>query len=222
MNSKTKKRAIAATFAIVLILVGVLAVVGGNTAAKAISVAEAAKGQIASKIQVSGNVVENSFSITNDVLTFSIYDPEQDPEAKTQLRVSYDGGVSATFGNDVVAICTGKLDSAGALVCTELVTKCPSKYENATDALSVARLQGYGPEVLNKPVKVVGVVADGTLRPAGDWDRFTLLDADDQSPMPVRFAGALPDGIETGSSVVLTGSINENGTFTATDVALEG
>ena len=222
MNSKTKKRAVAATFAIVIIMVVVLAVVGGNTAAKTISIAEAVGGNITSKIQVSGNVVENSFSTNDNVLTFSIYDPEKDPDAQTQLRVSYDGGVSATFGNDVVAICTGKLNSEGMLVCSELVTKCPSKYEKSTDALTVDRLLGYGPDVLNKPVKVVGIVADGTLKPAGEGERFVMLDAETQTQMPVKFEGALPDGMNDGSSVVLTGSVNEDGLFTATDVALEG
>lgn len=64
-------------------------------------------------------------------MRFSIYDPEGDPN--TQLEVEYKGAASSTFGNDVVAICTGRLDDAGTLQCAELITKCPSKYEELGD-----------------------------------------------------------------------------------------
>src|SRR5699024_939475 len=115
----------------------------GSSSAKSISIAEAAAGNyVDQKIQVSGNVVENSYETKDNVLTFSIYDPEGD--ASQQVKVRYEGGVSATFGNDVTAICTGKMGQDGVLNASELVTKCPSKYENATDALSVSQLIGYG------------------------------------------------------------------------------
>ena len=113
----------------------ILAVVGGTSSAKTVSVAEAATGSYADqKIQVSGNVVENSFATEGNVLTFDIYDPNGD--ITQQLRVRFEGGVSATFGNDVTAICTGKVGEDGVLNASELVTKCPSKYENATNALT--------------------------------------------------------------------------------------
>ena len=75
--------------------------------------------------------------------------------------------LSATFGNDVVAICTGKIDDQGVLRCSELVTKCPSKYENASEALDIARLLEYGEGVYDKPVKVAGIVKAGTLVSVG-------------------------------------------------------
>ena len=85
-----------------------------------------------------------------------MYDPSGD---QTQyLRVKYEGGVAATFGNDVTAICTGKVGADGVLHATELVTKCPSKYENSSNALGVAQLAEYGDSVLDKPVKVTGTV----------------------------------------------------------------
>lgn len=71
-----------------------------------------------------------------------------------QLEVRYDGAASSTFGNDVTAICTGKINDAGVLECSELVTKCPSKYENADSALTVEQLLGYGESVYGKVVKV--------------------------------------------------------------------
>ena len=114
MNAKMKKRMIAVSGVIIIVLILVLAFVGGNTAATTMSIAEAAENpQAGQKVQVSGNVVQDSFSTSNDVLTFKIYDPEGDPA--TQLEVRYDGAASSTFGNDVTAICTGKINDAGVL-----------------------------------------------------------------------------------------------------------
>lgn len=221
MNAKMKKRMIAVSGVIVIVLILVLAFVGGNTAATTMSIAEAAENpQAGQKVQVSGNVVQDSFSTSNDVLTFKIYDPEGDPA--TQLEVRYDGAASSTFGNDVTAICTGKINDAGVLECSELVTKCPSKYENADSALTVEQLLGYGESVYGNVVKVAGSVGAGSLKAAGQGDRFILVDAETGDSMPVVFEGALSDGIAYGSAVVLTGSLGADGKFAATDVALEG
>lgn len=221
MNAKMKKRMIAVSGVIIIVLILVLAFVGGNTAAQTISVAEAAENpQAGQKVQVSGNVVQDSFSTSGNVLTFKIYDPEGDPA--TQLEVRYDGAASSTFGNDVTAICTGKIDDAGVLQCSELVTKCPSKYENADSALTVSQLLGYGDSVVGNVVKVAGTVKAGTLTAAGMGDRFVVVDAEDGSELPVAFDGALSDEVADGSTVVLTGSIGADGKFAATDVALEG
>lgn len=221
MNAKMKKRMIAVSGVIIIVLILVLAFVGGNTAATTMSIAEAAENpQAGQKVQVSGNVVQDSFSTSNDVLTFKIYDPEGDPA--TQLEVRYDGAASSTFGNDVTAICTGKINDAGVLECSELVTKCPSKYENADSALTVEQLLGYGESVYGNVVKVAGSVGAGSLKAAGQGDRFILVDAETGDSMPVVFEGALSDGIADGSAVVLTGSLGDDGKFAATDVALEG
>ena len=221
MNAKMKKRMIAVSGVIIIVLILVLAFVGGNTAATTMSIAEAAENpQAGQKVQVSGNVVQDSFSTSNDVLTFKIYDPEGDPA--TQLEVRYDGAASSTFGNDVTAICTGKINDAGVLECSELVTKCPSKYENADSALTVEQLLGYGESVYGNVVKVAGSVGAGSLKAAGQGDRFILVDAETGDSMSVVFEGALSDGIADGSAVVLTGSLGADGKFAATDVALEG
>lgn len=221
MNAKMKKRMIAVSGVIVIVLILVLAFVGGNTAATTMSVAEAAENpQAGQKVQVSGNVVQDSFATADNVLTFKIYDPDGDPA--TQLEVRYDGAASSTFGNDVTAICTGKINDAGVLECSELVTKCPSKYENADSALGVAQLLGYGDSVIGKVVKVAGPIEAGTLTAAGQGDRFAILDAESGEELPVLFDGALSDEVVEGATVVLTGSLGDNGKFTATDVALEG
>lgn len=223
MNTKTKRRMAVVTGLIVIVLVVVLAVVGSSGSAKTVTLAEALEGDYAGSdktIQVTGNVVENSFSTEGNVLTFNIYDPDGD-SSKT-LRVTYDGGVSATFGNDVVAICTGKVQSDGTLRASQLVTKCPSKYENASDALTVSKLLGYGDKVENKPVKVAGSLCAGTLEPAGSEVRFSLEDASATQSIPVHFDGALSEEVKDGASLVLTGSLGSDGVFAATDVALEG
>ena len=221
MNAKTKRRMVVVTGIIVIVLVVILAVVGGTSSAKTVSVAEAATGSYADqKIQVSGNVVENSFATEGNVLTFDIYDPNGD--ITQQLRVRFEGGVSATFGNDVTAICTGKVGADGVLHATELVTKCPSKYENSSNALGVAQLADYGDSVLDKPVKVTGTVKDGTLAAAGQGDRFVLVDAEGAPELSVLFDDALSDEVRDGSTLVLTGSLNEDGKFHATEVSLAG
>ena len=143
MNARTKQRLVIVTGIIIIAMAIILAVVGGGSAAKTVSIAQAASGEFANqRVQVSGNVVENSYSTNNNILTFSIYDPDSVSDAI--LKISYDGGAAATFGNDVTAICTGKMDETGTLVCSELVTKCPSKYESGMDALGVSQMIDYG------------------------------------------------------------------------------
>lgn len=222
MNTKLKRRLGVVTGVIVIVLVVVLAVVGGNASARAVSVAEALEMGDDVKVQVTGNVADNSFSIVDDVLYFAIYDPDADPAAKSMLPVSYDGGVSATFGNGVTAICTGKMNADGVLVCSELVTKCPSKYENAEGALTVGQLLEYGDVVIDKPVKVAGIIQEGTLAGIDAAVRFSIVDADGRAGVPVAYAGALPDDATEGAKVVLTGSIGKDGALAATNVALEG
>lgn len=220
MNTKTKRRMMAVTGIIVIVLIVILAVVGGAGAAKSATIADAVAGTYADqKIQVTGNVVENSYATQNNVLTFEIYDKDGNPGEV--LPVRYEGGVSATFGNDVTAICTGKIASDGVLHATELVTKCPSKYENASSALSVSDLLGYGDAVVGKTVKMSGAVS-GSLKAAGSAERFVLSDASSSQSISVAFDGALSDEIVEGSSLVVTGSLSEDGSFKATDVALEG
>lgn len=221
MNSKMKKRMIGVGGVIVIVVILLLAFVGGGSAAKVVSVADAAGGAYADKkVQVSGLVVDNSYSVdANGALSFDIAD-EGDAAQVTRLHVVYDKGVSATFGNGVNAICTGRMQD-GQLVCTELVTKCPSKYESATEALSVGKLQGYELQsMVGTTVKVAGTV---TL--VGDVTaavRLQIADAEDASAvLDVVFTGALPEGVKEGASVVLTGALQQDASFLASEVALQ-
>ncbi|MBQ6453367.1 MAG: cytochrome c maturation protein CcmE [Coriobacteriales bacterium] len=222
MNSKMKRRLIVVSGVIVVVLAVILAVVGAGGAAKTASVADVLGGKYQDKrVQVTGKVLPNSYSMQGTSLHFAIYD-EGAPGAS--LTVVYDGGVAATFGNDITAICTGKLDASGVLQCDELVTKCPSKYETATDALSVDKLLGYGASIAGKPVKVTGTVAAGSLRPASqDGARFLLADASDPAvTVPIDFDGALSSDVKDGSVLVVSGSLDANGVLVASNVALKG
>lgn len=220
MNAKLKKRLIIVSGIIAIVVILALAFIGGGTAARTVSVAEAATiSDPAQKVQVSGNVVANSFDTKDGVLSFKIYDPEGDPA--THLAVTYDGAASSTFGNDVTAICTGRVSDDGILKCSELVTKCPSKYENSTSALNVEQLLSYGSDIYGKTVKVVGAIEQGTLKPANEGDRFILVDeSNPESTLSVSYQGALSDEVGDGSVVIVTGSLDSTNKFIATDVAL--
>lgn len=211
---------IVVTGVIVMVLILILAIVGGSTAAKTISLADAASGQyVDQRVQVTGNVVENSYTTTGNVLTFSIYDP--DSEDGSTLSVSYDGAAASTFGNDVTAICTGKIGDDGVLYASEMVTKCPSKYESGTEALTVDRMMGYGSDITGTTVRVTGKIQAGSQNAAGQGDRFVLEDADTGATVSVLFDGAVSEEtLADGASVVLTGNLTEDGKFSATNVAL--
>lgn len=220
MNKKMKKRLAVVSGVIVIVLILVLAVVTGGNAAKSVTVAELAANSYSNqKVQVSGTVVDNSFKTSQGELSFDIYDPQD--SAATPLHVVYDKGASSTFGNGVTAICTGKIDDSGTLRCTELVTKCPSKYENASEALTVEKLLGYGTKIDDKTVKVAGIVKAGSLKDATNEVRMVIADDDskDAAELKVSYSGALADSITEGSAVVVTGSLGENGVFAATDVS---
>lgn len=223
MNTKTKKRLVIVTGIIIMLLIVVLAVVGGASTAKTITVAQAASGEVSNqRVQVTGNVLQDSYTMDGNTLTFTIYDPN-DTSSPT-LKVIYDGAAATTFGNDVTAICTGKVLEDGILHASELVTKCPSKYESGTDALTVERLMSYGSEVIGKTVRVTGTVVAGSQNAAGMGDRFMLADADDPSiTIPVVFDGAVSaEALADAAQIVLTGDVTDDGRFSATDVALQG
>lgn len=220
MNGKTKRRMIAVAGVIVIVVIVLLAVVGGNSSAKVIDVKDLVNGNYTDKkVQVSGLVVANSYTVDeNGVLAFDIED-EADP-SKT-AHVTYDKGVSATFGNGIKAICTGRVDARGTVVCSDLVTQCPSKYESSTGALTVSQLLGYGSTMFEKTTKVTGVIQAGTLGNATQAVRFVIQDADTNEEIGIAFEGALSDQVKDGAQVIVTGALLSDGSkFLATDVAL--
>ncbi len=221
VNSKTKRRMIVVAGIIAVVVIVLLAVVGGGSSAKVVSVSDLATNNYPDKkVQVSGLVVANSYEVDQSgVLTFDIEDENNSGGAT--VHVSYDKGVSATFGNGIKAICTGRMDENGTLVCSDLVTQCPSKYEKASDALTVSRLVGYGSTMYEKTTKVAGIVQAGTLGAATQSVRFVLQDDETAEQLSIVFEGALSDQVKDGAQVVVTGALSSDGSrFLASDVAL--
>jgi cytochrome c-type biogenesis protein CcmE len=218
MNKKTRKRLIIVTLIIVIVAAVSFAYAGASGASKSVSIAEAASGNYADqRVVVEGTVVDDSFTTTGSILSFSIYDPEG--AASTALNVVYDGAAATTFGNGIVAICTGKLDAAGVLHATELVTKCPSKYESAEGAVTADYLEKQADLLVGQELKLAGYVKPGTLAVAGSDQRFVLYSQG--AEVSISFDGALPDEVTDDTAVVCTGALNEHGVFVATDIALE-
>jgi cytochrome c-type biogenesis protein CcmE len=219
LNRSLRRRLIVVTGIIIIAIIVVLAVVQGATGSKVIGVAEAASGSYSGqRVQVTGLVVDDSLEYEGDSLVFSIYDESQ-PE--THLKVIYQGAMSATFGNQVTAICTGTMSEDGTLIASQLVTKCPSKYESATDALQVSELMAYGDSVIGLPVKVSGLVKPSSINPVTSEVRLTVIDPVSHDELAVLYEGGLSSGITDGATLVLTGTLDSTGRFHATDIALK-
>ncbi len=75
--------------------------------------------------RVGGNLVPSSIQqdVKNNQISFSITDGTH------QLPVSYNGVVPDTFPNATQVIVEGKLNGSGTFVASEVLAKCPSKYD---------------------------------------------------------------------------------------------
>ena len=229
MNTQLKKRLLIGSIVIVAALVAAVAIAGSLGGVQSISVANACTtSYVNARVQVSGIVVDNSYSTEGGTAVFRIYDENSSGQ---ELTVSYDGSLSSTFGNGVTAICTGTITQAGQLKAQELVTKCPSKYEETTQALSVQSFLSYGDEVLDKTVKVSGVICEGSLVQSSDATTFELIDAQSEATagtqseatanvLHAKLLSSMPNGIHEGASVVITGALNEQDTFVVTAIEL--
>ncbi|MEE8715543.1 MAG: cytochrome c maturation protein CcmE [Coriobacteriales bacterium] len=217
MNSSAKRRLTIVGLVIVVVAILLFVFLGSGSNAKAISVTDAASGSYdGRKVQVSGAIADDSYTTQGSETTFTICD-EGDPD--TTLTVKYDGALPATFGNGVTAICTGTV-SGGELDASEMVTKCPSKYESAEGSLTVGLMLQNASTYKGTQIKVAGYVTEGTLADATADVRFVLNSQG--SSVDVVYDGALPDGIADGSAVVVTGTLSDDASqFVATDVALD-
>lgn len=136
---------------------------------------------------------------------------EESPRKDDQLRVTYEGALPATFGAGVVAICTGTVED-GQLNATEMVTKCPSKYESAEGSLTVKGLLDQKDSMVGESTKVCGYVR-GQIASADADVRFTIESQGET--LDVAYDGGLPEGIEEGTALVIEGSLGEDGVFRA-------
>jgi cytochrome c-type biogenesis protein CcmE len=191
------------------------AVLGSGGVATSLTVAQAASGDYdGKKVQVSGAVVQDSYTSSGASAVFSIADDDG-----AQLEVVYSGAMPATFGNGVTAICTGVV-TGSTMTCNEMVTKCPSKYESAEGSLTVASIVANPAAYVGADVKLAGSVVAGSIAGIDADERFSVTSQG--STLAVSYDGALPDGLEDGSAVIVSGTLDEGGAlFVATDVALD-
>jgi cytochrome c-type biogenesis protein CcmE len=222
LNKRARTRLIGVT-AIILIAVAAIFLASGNqSAAYYRTVQETAEDQalVGERVKVGGSVVTGSWDRKSNPMTFAIRD-EADIEGEgPTVTVVYNGSVPSTFGDGVVAIVTGELDNTKTIAADEMITKCPSKYESATGAMPLADLVSSGESMVGKTVKVAALVKAGSVAGPGGASRFVATDAAGGVEVPVVWEGALPEGMTDGSEVILSGAIEADGNFVATDVAL--
>ena len=74
-------------------------------------------------VRVAGNVTDGTIERQGTTLKFAM------AEGSDDLKVVYKGVVPDTFKAGIEAVVLGKLNSEGIFEATELLAKCPSKYE---------------------------------------------------------------------------------------------
>ena len=212
MNKKAKSRLIVVGGIIVIAMLVIIAVAGSGGSAASLSIGDVLGGGYdGKKVQVSGSVVADSLTNDGAAATFAIAD-ENDPSQ--ELTVSYEGALPATFGSGVVAICTGTVDGADNLACTDLVTKCPAKYESAEGSLTVKGLTDQADSLTGEQTKVCGYVS-GEINTADAPYRFTLESQGAQ--INVVWDGGLDEAVTDGTAVVVSGALQADGTFKASE-----
>lgn len=220
MNKRARMRLIGVTAIIVISVAAIVVGVGagdGSYSRKVSDVVGNAEAE-GERVRVTGTVIPGSWDKKSSPMRFVIRD-----EGATEgpaLPVVYNGSVPATFGDEVTAIITGTISADGVLESEDMITKCPSKYESATGALTVAELMAEDEGVIGKSVRVTGFVVNDTIVPPGGAVRFVIADEGGSPSVEVFYDGALPDGMADGSQVVLGGLLDERGIFDAVNVSL--
>ena len=217
MNKKAKRRLVVMGGIIAIAMLVIVAIAGAGGSASSVTVADVATGSYqGKKVQVSGVVVADSIEKDGARVTFDIAPEDESgaPNPSVRLRVGYEGALPATFGAGVVAICTGDVDNPPFLNCTEMVTKCPSKYASAEGSLTVKGLLGQKDSMVGKDTSVCGYVR-GTINGADADYRFTIESQGEK--MNVVYDGGLPDNVKDGTAVVIKGKLTKDGTFQASE-----
>lgn len=223
MNKRAKQRLIGVTI-LIFVAVGALILFSdfsGGTATKT-SVAQALTEAdlIGTQVEVSGEVVAGSWVSGATPFVFEIEDGD-DPDAG-RLRVVWNEVVPGSFGDGTTATITGVLEEGGSIEAKYLVTKCPSKYESATGALTVNDALSRRGELAGVTLKITGFVVDGSIAGAGTTPRFQIADdAAGANALDVAWGGGLSDEFVDGAKVVITGSLEADGVFQCTEVALD-
>lgn len=215
MNKKAKRRLTVVGGIVVIAMLVIVAVAGSGGAASSLTIADVLGGGYeGKKVQVSGTVVADSLTSDGTAASFMIQPEEGSGASGDQLAVRYEGALPATFGSGVVAICTGTVNDDESLACSEMVTKCPSKYESAEGSLTVKGLLDQASSLAGDEVSVCGYVR-GEIQPASSDVRFTIESQGET--MGVRWDGGIDEAVGDGTAVVISGSLGEDGVFTASE-----
>lgn len=127
-NRRAKMRLLGVTVAILLVVVGATATVGASGSSRASTVAEASRAPAGERVKLSGKVsqVEPSGSGATFILSGT-------DESAGRVTVHLTGPPPSTLGTGVEAMLTGTADGKGNVSeVSDLVIKCPSKYESAS------------------------------------------------------------------------------------------
>jgi len=223
VNKRARTRLIGVTAIILIAIAAIILGAGSKQGAYYKTVTDVAedKSLVGERVRVGGAVVAGSWDKNSNPMRFAIREEGDESADGPTINVVYNGTVPSTFGDGVVAIITGQLDANGTIESDDMITKCPSKYQSATGALSVTDLVGGGEDLSGKSVKVQGYVV-GEINPPGGEVRFVISSGADGSgkTLKVYTDGAIPDGMVEGKQVVLGGSLDDAGVFDAVSVSL--
>lgn len=215
MNKSAKRRLVVVGGIVVIAMLVIVAIAGSGGSASSLSIADVLGGNYdGKKVQVSGAVVADSLTSEGSVAVFKIAPEGVDAaDSEQALTVQYDGALPATFGTGVVAICTGVVDGK-TLEASEMVAKCPSKYESAEGSLTVKGLLDQQDSMMFKDTKVCGYVT-GEISDAQADFRFTIESQGET--LKVVYDGGLDEAITDGTAVVISGHLDSDGVFVATE-----
>jgi cytochrome c-type biogenesis protein CcmE len=225
VNKRARNRLIGVTAILLLAIVAIFATLGqGNRTAYYKSVKEVSSDSSlqGKRVKVGGIVVAGSWDQKSNPMRFTVHDEKDTAGTGATVKVIYNGAVPSTFGDGVTAIVTGSVGKDGSVTADEMITKCPSKYESAKGALPVGDLLGKGKAMEGTTVRTTGYVKAGTVQAPGSGARFVVTnDKTGGKEISVAYEGALPNGMNDGSRVILTGALEADGTFVATGVAMD-
>lgn len=215
MNKSAKRRLVVVGGIVVIAMLVIVAIAGSGGSASSLSIADILDGNYdGKKVQVSGAVVADSLTSEGSTAVFKIAPEGVDAgDSEQALTVQYDGALPATFGTGVVAICTGLVDGK-TLEATEMVTKCPSKYESAEGSLTVKGLLDQKDTMMFKDTKVCGYVK-GEISDAQADFRFTIESQGET--LKVVYDGGLDEAVTDGTALVISGHLDSDGVFVATE-----
>lgn len=215
MNKSAKRRLVVVGGIVVIAMLVIVAIAGSGGSASSLSIADVLGGNYdGKKVQVSGAVVADSLTSEGSTAVFKIAPEGVDAaDSEQALTVQYNGALPATFGTGVVAICTGAVDGK-TLEASEMVTKCPSKYESAEGSLTVKGLLDQQDSMMFKDTKVCGYVK-GEINDAQADFRFTIESQGET--LKVAYDGGLDEAITDGTALVISGHLDSDGVFVATE-----